>query len=293
MSQTIAPARSAGSLHQTNWRKVGLKVLFYVILIAVTLLYLSPLIWLVSTAFKSDYESTAFPLTWLPQNPTATNFDTIFNSNQAPIFRWFANSLIAATAQMVIILVTASLAAYPLARMKFRGKGIIFAVIVMTLFIPPVIFLIPNYLIVDTFGWLDTLWAIIFPGAAGAFGVFFLRQFFLTLPFELEEAAFIDGANRFQIFTRIIVPLSTSALATLAVLSFLNNWNDFLWPVYVLFSTENYTLQPGLSILQGQYTSHYPIIMAGGVVASIPVLLLFLLAQRYVIEGVSRSGLKG
>jgi len=151
----------------------------------------------------------------------------------------------------------------------------------------------PNYLIVDYFGWLDTLLAVIVPGAAGAFGVFFLRQFYLSLPGELEEAALIDGANRFQIFLRIILPLSRAPLATLAVLSFLVNWNDFLWPVYVLFSPKSLTLPPGLSILQGSYNTDYTVIMAGGVIASVPVLILYMFAQRYIIEGVSRSGLKG
>jgi hypothetical protein len=180
-----------------------------------------------------------------------------------------------------------------LARMTFRGKDILFAGIIATLFIPQFVFLMPNYLIVDYFGWLDTLLAVIVPGAAGAFGVFFLRQFFLSLPQELEEAALIDGANRYQIFLRIILPLSRAPLATLAVLSVLTNWNDFLWPVYVLFSPQNLTLPPGLSILQGAYNTNYTVIMAGGVIASIPVLVLYLFAQRYIIEGVSRSGLKG
>lgn len=140
---------------------------------------------------------------------------------------------------------------------------------------------------------LDTLLAVIVPTSAGAFGVFFLRQFFLSLPRELEEAALIDGANRFQIFIRIILPLSKAPLATLAVLSFLTNWNDFLWPVYVLFNPQNLTLPPGLAILQYAYTTNYAVIMAGGVIASIPVILIFIFAQRYIIEGVSRSGLKG
>ena len=292
MSQATmpAPARRAVPI---NWRKIGVKVFLYALLIVVTLVYISPLLWMISTAFKPDYEATQTDLSWLPNQPTTQAFDTIINSSQAPVFRWFFNSCVSATGQMLLILVTASLAAYPLARMEFPGKKLIFGTIVTTLFIPPVIFLIPNYLIVDTFGWLDTLWALIIPGAAGAFGVFFLRQFFMSLPKELEEAAFLDGANRFQTFSRIVLPLSTSALATLAVLSFLNNWNDFLWPIYVLFSPQNYTLQPGLTILQGAYTTHYPVIMAGGIIATIPVLILFIIAQRYVIEGVAQSGIKG
>jgi multiple sugar transport system permease protein len=200
---------------------------------------------------------------------------------------------VAASAQTALVLVTASMAAYALARIDFPGRNLLFAAIIMTLFIPQFVFLMPNYLIVDAFGWLDTLLAVIGPGAAGAFGVFFLRQFFVSMPHELEEAALVDGANRFQIFLRIILPLSKAPLATLAVLSFLVNWNDFLWPVYVLFSPENLTLPPGLSILQNAYSTDYAVVMAGGVVASVPVLLVFIFAQKYVIQGVSRSGLKG
>ncbi|HEX2910256.1 MAG TPA: carbohydrate ABC transporter permease [Chloroflexia bacterium] len=293
MSQVATAPRTQATTKPVNTGRLAINIILYIILIAFTLLYLSPLLWMLVTAFKPDFEASAWPLNWIPQNPTTEAFNTILNSSQAPVFRWFLNSLIAASAQTLLILVTASLAAYPLARMKFPGKGFIFAIIVSTLFIPPVIFLIPNYLIVDKLGWLDTLWALIVPGAAGAFGVFFLRQFFMSLPYELEEAAFLDGANRLQTFWQVVIPLSGSALATLAVLSFLNNWNDFLWPVYVIFTPSNFTLQPGLSILQGAYTTHYPVIMAGGIFATIPVLILFIIAQRYVVEGVAQSGLKG
>lgn len=194
---------------------------------------------------------------------------------------------------MVLVLATAAPAAYALARLDFRGRNVMFVVVISTLFIPPIIFLMPNYLIVDYLRWIDTLLAVIVPTAAGAFGVFFLRQFFVSLPIELEEAALIDGANQFQVFTRIVLPNSKPALATLTVLSFLTNWNEFLWPVYVLFSPNRLTLPPGLSILQGNYSTDYPVVMAGGVIASIPVLIVFFIAQRYFIEGVSRSGLKG
>jgi multiple sugar transport system permease protein len=134
---------------------------------------------------------------------------------------------------------------------------------------------------------------VIFPLAAGAFGVFFLRQFFIGLPRELEEAAVLDGANRFQVFMKVVVPLSRPALATLFTLSVLTNWNDFLWPLYVLFNPERLTLAPGLALLQGANQTDYSLLMAGGLLASIPVLALFIFAQRYIIEGVSRSGLKG
>jgi multiple sugar transport system permease protein len=289
----VAQAREVKTGGRSS-RKVLNWALSYAALILLTIVFVAPLLWMLSTSFKSNVEATQWPLTWIPREFSTVGYETIFRpGSEYPVHRWFINSMVAAAAHTVLVLVTASMAAYALARMEFRGKRLMFPLIIATLFIPGFIFLMPNYLIVDSFGWIDTLWAVIVPGAAGAFGVFFLRQFFLSLPKELEEAALLDGANRFQIFTRIILPLSRPALATLAVLSFLTNWNDFLWPVYVLFSPEVLTLPPGLSNLQGAYTTDYAVIMAGGVVASIPVLILFFFAQRYIIEGVSRSGLKG
>ena len=291
MAQSTAPAdiktEGGGS------RRLKL-VLSYVALIFITLLFLAPLLWMVSTSFKTNPETTQWPLSWVPREFSVEGYRELFNAtSETPVLRWFVNSMIAATAHAALVLVTAAPAAYALARMHFRGKGLMFAVIISTLFIPPIILITPLYLVVDTLGWLDTLLAVIVPSAAGALGVFLLRQFFVSLPRELEEAAVLDGANRFQIFTRIILPLSKAPLATLALLSFLTNWNDFLWPIYVLFSPQNLVLPPGLSKLQGAYDTDYAVIMAGGVLASIPVLILFLIAQRYIIEGVSRSGVKG
>jgi multiple sugar transport system permease protein len=269
------------------------KLLSYAFLILLTLIFVAPLLWMLSTSLKPNTETTALPLSWIPKPFSNEGYSTILNSSsQSPALKWLLNSLIAGLANTALILITASMAAYALARMEFRGKRVLFAMIISTLFILPIILLTPNYQIVDLFGWLDTLLAVIVPGAAGAFGVFILRQFYLSLPKELEEAAMLDGANRYQIF-RIILPLSKAPLATLAVLSFLTNWNDFLWPIYVLFTPGNLTLPPGLSILQGAYATNYAVIMAGGIIASIPVLIVFIIAQRYIIQGVARSGLKG
>ena len=266
----------------------------YAALIILTFVFVAPLLWMLSTSLKPRFQTTQFPPQWIPGEFSGYGYSTILTTaSQTPVFQWFINSMIASTAHTLLVLVTASTAAYALARMHFRGKNVMFAVIVLTLVIPQFVFLIGNYIIVEAFGWLDTLLAVIVPGAAGAFGVFFLRQFFVSLPMELEEAALIDGANRFQIFLRVIMPLSKAPLATLAVLSFLVNWNDFLWPVYVLLSPESLTLQPGLAALQGSYNTNYAVIMAGGVLTSIPVLIIYLFAQRYIIEGVSRSGVKG
>jgi len=290
-------AQATASLEgKRNRRSAGQIVrlaLSYAALIFLTLIFVAPLLWMLSTSFKTNVEATTLPLNFLPNDPSTYGYDTIFNSAGTPVLRWFVNSMLAAAAHAVLVLATAAPAAYALARMEFRGKRIFFATIIGTLFIPQFLFLVPNYSIVDAFGWLDTLLAIIVPGAAGAFGVFFLRQFFLALPEELEEAALLDGANRFQIFTRIVLPLSKPALATLALLSFLTNYNDFLWPIYVLFNPESLTLPPGLALLGFSYQTDYAVIMAGGVIASIPVLIVFLIAQRYVIEGIARSGIKG
>ncbi|MDQ3891843.1 MAG: carbohydrate ABC transporter permease [Actinomycetota bacterium] len=268
--------------------------LSYGVLILLTAVFVAPLLWMLSTSLKPNVETTRFPPTWIPEEFSGEGYSTILTtSTQTPVLLWFVNSVVAATAYMALVLITASLAAYALARMNFRGKNIFFAAIIATLFIPPITFFTPNYLIVDTFGWLDTLWSVIVPPAAGGLGVFFLRQFFISLPRELEEAALIDGANRLQIFLRVILPLSKAPLATLALLMFLINWNEFLWPVYILFTPESQTLPPGLATLQGAYTTNYTVIMAGGVIASIPVLIVYIIAQRYIIEGIARSGIKG
>ena len=269
-------------------------IAWYSLLSLLSLVFIAPIVWMLTTSFKSADEATRVPPTILPADPTSSAYDTLFTGDsQTPVLRWFLNSLVAATGQALLVLIVASMAAYALARMEFRGKKIVFALIIATLFVPIFTLIIPNFLIIDRLGWLDSLWALIVPGAASAFGVFFLRQFFLGLPRELEEAALLEGANSWQIFTKVILPLSKPALATLAVISFLTNWNDFIWPVYTLFSPDNFTLPPGLGTLQGAYNINYPVIMAGAALASIPALILFMVSQRYIIEGVSRSGLKG
>jgi len=284
--------RPAATMRPAKRRRMAPNAFTYVALYLISLIIVVPLLWMLLTSFKTDFDAINSPASPLP-NPFTPEAYATLATGDLPILRWFANSVIAAAAQTAIILVTASAAAYALARLEFRGKKIVFGAIVATLLVPGVIFLIPNYLIVDNFGWLDTLWAVIVPGSAGAFGVFFLRQFFISLPGEIEEAARVDGAGDFRIFWQIILPLSRPALATLAVLSFLTNWNDFIWPIYVLLSPENLTLQPGLSVLQGTYSTHFGIVMAGAVIASVPVLILFTLAQKQIVESVASSGVKG
>lgn len=270
------------------------KVLLWVLLALLTIIFIAPLLWMLSTSLKSNEDATRLPLSWWPRPFDVTAYQALFQtSSQTPVLRWFANSLGAGLLNTALVVAVDAPAAYALARLDFRGKKPIFGTVIGTIFVPGFVFLVPNFLIVSQLGWLDSLWAIVVPSAGGAFGVFFLRQFFLSLPAELEESAVLDGANHWQIFARIVLPNAKPALATLAVLSFLTNWNDFLWPVYVLFSPSKLTLPAGLSTLQGAATTNYPIIMAGAVIASVPVLILFVLAQRQVVESVARSGIKG
>ncbi|WP_446217063.1 carbohydrate ABC transporter permease [Micromonospora sp. IBHARD004] len=265
----------------------------YAVLLLITAVFVTPVVWMLLTSLKTYADAQQDPPSWLPDPFSTYGYDAIINNTANPVLRWFVNSMLAATLHTLLVLATASMAAYALARLRFHGRRLSFALIVGTLFLPPTSLIIPNFVIAERLGWIDTLTVVVVPGAASAFGVFFLRQFFLSIPRELEEAAVLDGANHWQVFTRVLLPLSKPALATLAVLSFLSNWNDFLWPVYVLFSPERLTLPAGLGLLQGAYVTDYPVIMAGAMLASVPVLILFVLAQRHVIQGVSRSGLKG
>ena len=267
--------------------------LFWAAIAGLTLVILGPILFIILTAFKTVDESRTVPPTMVPASPTTRAFDVLFGSDDAPVLTWFANSMIAATAHALLVVVVASMAGYALARMDFPGKRIVTALIISTLFLPGFIFLMPNFLILDRLQWLDTLWALIVPGAAGAFGVFFMRQFFTGLPKEFEESARVDGAGPFRTFFSIMLPNARPAIVTLIVLSFLANWNDFIWPIYVLFSPERLTLPVGLSKLQGAYTIDYPVVMAGAAIAAIPVLILFSFVQRYVIEGVAQGGVKG
>ncbi len=289
---TLAPPHSDATNRPPAGRRMR-RSLLHLVLGVVAALYLSPLLYMLVTSFKDRESAGASAPEWIPGPATLDAYQEIFSATDSPVLRWLVNSLLVATAHAVLVLATATPAAYALARLEFRGRGAVFTCVVATLFVPPVTLLVPNFLLVNELAWIDTLPAVIVPGAASAFGVFFLRQFFLSLPGELEEAAEIDGCNRWQIFVRVVLPLSRPALTTLALLAFLASWNDFLWPLYVLLSPESLTLPVGLANFQGANNIRYDLLMAGAVVASLPVLLLYVVAQRWVIEGVSRSGLKG
>lgn len=268
---------------------------FWVGMVLLALTFIVPILWMALTSIRTTTDSRTFPVSFIPKEITLRAYEVLFGQDQNPVGVWFLNSLVAAVGHTVLVLVVSTLAAYALARMEFRGRNLLFGIVIATLFIPGFIFMMPNYLTMQQLGWLDTLLAIIVPSAANAFGVFFMRQFFLSIPKELEEAARIDGAGTFTTLVRIVLPLAKPALVTLGVLSFLASWNEFIWPVFVLFSPEALTLPVGLATLQSShaYLTDYPVVMAGATIAAVPVLLLYIVVQRYVIEGVATSGIKG
>lgn len=271
-------------------RRSSRNPLFWLMLIVLSLVFVGPLVMVVLTSFKSRIESQQVPATILPRQWTLNAYRTLLSDPASPVLRWFGTSLLAASLHAVLTVLVASMAGYALARMHFRGRNAVFAIIISTMFIPGFIFLMPNFEMMSKLAWLDTLQAIVVPGLAGAFGVFFMRQFFLGLPPELEESARIDGAGPLTTFFRIVLPNAKAAMMTLLVLAFLGNWNDFVWPIYVLF--DKLTLPVGLSRLQGAYTIDYPVIMAGATIAAVPVLILYCVLQRYIIQGVASSGIK-
>ena len=294
---TPAAATTAAGLpdeHGRRRRGRGSNAVFWVVMVVLAVVILAPLVYMMLTSIKSEIEARSVPPTLFPGEATLRAFQVLFFGDEAsPVLRWLLNSLLAATLHSIVVVVICSMAGYALARMEFPFKNFLFGLIIATLFLPAFIFMMPNFEILNRLDWLDKIWSIVFPGAAGAFGVFFMRQFFSSIPMALEESARIDGASSWRIFASIILPNSRPAIVTLGVLSFLANWNDFVFPLYVLFSADQLTLPVGLTKLQGAYTIDYPVIMAGAALASIPVLLLYTFVQRYVIEGVASSGIKG
>jgi multiple sugar transport system permease protein len=267
------------------------RVIHYAVVVAIALIIIAPLAWMVSTAFKPTREWYSPNL--IPYQPTLADFRQLFSYPDAPVFRWFLNSVFVATVEGALTLLVCAPAAYAYARMEFRGRNILFGMLVGTLLIPGFVFLVPNFLIISQFGMQNTYWAVLLPGLGSAFGVFFLRQFFLGLPTEMEEAMLIDGASRWRILWSMVVPLSKGALATLFVLSLLASWNDYLWPLIVLTSPTILTLPVGIASFQSEYNSFPGIIMAGALIATIPVLAIFTALQRFIVQSVASAGLKG
>jgi multiple sugar transport system permease protein len=250
----------------------------------------TPLLWMVMTSIQTPDEARRFP----PVLPSGIHWQNYTDAiNAAPFGRFFLNSALVTGATVLGNLVLCSLAGYAFARFRFFGRDVLFVLLLATLMIPFQVVMIPIFMIMRELGLVDSLGALILPNLVTPFGIFLMRQFFRTLPIELEEAARIDGCSRLGTLIRIVLPLSGPALATLAVISFLWNWNDFLWPLVVIQSEHNMTLQLGLSTFQGAHSTAWTLLMAGNVLAVLPMLLAFVLAQRQFVNSIASAGIKG
>ncbi len=266
-------------------------LLIHVLLIIGAILMVVPFVWMLLTSVKSIGEATHVPPIIFPKEYKWKNFSDIFQT--LPFFKFYWNTVSTTLAKTFGQLITCSLAAYAFARISFPGRNFIFVLLLSILMIPSQAYLIPQYLIMVKMHWMNTLTALIVPGLFSAFGTFLLRQFFLSLPKELEEAAKIDGCNHFQIYYRILLPLAKPGLIALAILTALWSWNDLMWPLIVINSPDKMPLSAGLASLQGQYITNYPLLMAGSLLAIWPMILLFLFLQKHFVEGIALGATKG
>jgi multiple sugar transport system permease protein len=268
------------------------------IMVVMAIAWLLPAVWVLVTSLKLTENIVRVPPEWIPWPATIAHYgEVLFSSSRtARIGRAFLNSTVVSLGSVAVVVLTSAMAAYPLARMRFRGRDAVFALLVGSLMIPNAVVLVPQYVLVQRLGWLSTYQGLIVPEAAMtfAFGVFLLRQFFVTIPSELEDAARIDGAEPWQIFTRIVLPLSQPVLGALAIFAFRSAWNDFLWPLIAVNKPDMFPLPVALALLRGAYAAEsYGPIMAGAVLSALPLLIVFVVANRRIVEGVRVSALKG
>ncbi|HUA42439.1 MAG TPA: carbohydrate ABC transporter permease [Streptosporangiaceae bacterium] len=295
-SATSAPAASAALPPR---RRVRLPFSpWHLVLIPATIVLIFPFAWLLITSIETPAESLHFPPILTPHHLDFSNYPQALQA--APFGHFFVNSAIVAVTTVLANLVLCSLAGYAFARYRFVGRGLMFGLCMATLMVPFQVTMIPQYLITKWLGinllssvGINHIGALILPNAATAFGVFFLRQFFRTLPIEYEEAARVDGANRLVVFWRIVLPLSGPALSTLAALTFLDSWNNFLWPLIAINHTSAMTVPLGLATFQSAHSTHWTLLMAGNVMSLIPILIVFFAAQRYFVRSVAATGLSG
>ena len=266
-------------------------MVLHLILLGGATTMLMPFVWMLSSSLKKNLEVFRFPPTFIPAVPQWHNYVEIFKV--VPYGRWFLNSTFIAVTQTVLYLFVASLAGFTFARMRFPGREFIFTLYLATLMVPGQVTLIPRFIMMKELHLIDTFAAVIIPGAFNAYGVFLLRQFFTTLPDSLEEAAILDGASYFRIYWSIILPLAGPGLATLGLFSFMGAWNDFLWPLIVINSENMKPLSVGLASFHGLYETNWPYLMAASTVALIPIVLVFILAQKYFVRGIALTGVKG
>lgn len=274
-----------------NYRKIAC----FLLVLVLAIVWITPLIWSILTSFKSEVEVQTTGFSLLPAKWVVENYiDVLSDTTVTPIIKWFGNSLFVSVTHTILAVLISSMAAYAYSRLEFKGKNAIFGFLLMTMMFPSVVNLIPLYKIMDTLNWVNTLWALIFPGLGGVVNIFLIRQFMMGIPKEYDESARVDGASTWKIYTRIILPLCKPILIIVGLFSFTGSWNDFLWPTIIMNDTAKLTLTAGLRTLQVGFSIKVAHLMAVTVLAILPTLLLYLVAQKYFMEGLSlQSGVKG
>jgi multiple sugar transport system permease protein len=272
-------------------QKTLLKIAGHILLLLLVLFMLIPFLWMVATSFMDDLEVYQFPPKLIPSKLRWDNYAEALTL--LPFGRFFLNSIIMSVCIVIGQLLVCSMAAYSFSRLRFRGRDKVFGIYLSTMMIPTIVTMIPLYLIINAFHWLNTYWALIVPFVNSVWGIFLLRQFFLTLPRDLEDAARIDGASSWLIFWKIILPLSKPALATLAIFSFMASWKEFLWPLIVTNSMEMRPVEVGIAMFHHAHLAQWTYQMAAAVVVMLPIIIVFFFTQRYFIKGIALTGIKG
>ena len=273
-----------------NTKTRALRVVLYVVLIALALLMLVPFAWMLSASFKLDKDVFIFPIQWIPENPRWQNYIDIWH--KIPLSKFVLNTVKLTLIVTFLQLLTSSFAAYAFSKLQFKGKNTLFLAYIATIAVPWQVYMVPQFMMMRGMGLADTHLAIIFLQAFSAFGVFMMKQFYEGIPTELCEAARIDGMSEYQIWYRIMLPLSKPALSTLLIFTFVNTWNDFLRPLIFLNSQENWTLSMGLAKFQGTYVTQWNQMMAGALITMLPILVVYIFAQKYFVQGIVMSGIK-
>ncbi|MCL6632572.1 MAG: carbohydrate ABC transporter permease [Alicyclobacillus herbarius] len=268
-----------------------LNTINYVFLTVACVVIAIPFLWMFATSLKPDSEVFSIPLKWIGSHLQWTNYTRAVQF--FPFGRFVFNDLLVSVLGTSLTLITSSLSAYAFSRLNFKSRDQIFAAYLLTLMVPQQVIVVPMFLLMKYIGWVNTYWALILPWAFTAFGTFLMRQFYMTIPFELDEAARIDGCSHFRIYWRIILPLAKPGFAALAVFTFISYWNNLLWPLIVTNDKSKFTLPLGLQAFHGQYGTQWNLLMAGAALAVVPSLIVYLVAQRYIVEGISFSGLGG
>lgn len=268
-----------------------INTLWYVFLGLGAITMLLPLVWMVSTSLKGPGAVFTFSSQWIPRPIVWRNYVEAWNA--VPFGRFYFNSIFVAVCQTFGVLLTSSLAAFAFSRLQFPGRDKLFFLYLATLMIPGAVTMIPTFIVMRLIRWIDTYKALIIPGIFTAYGTFLLRQFFMSIPIDLEDAARIDGCNKIGIYRHVILPLAKPAMATLGTFTFIGSWNNFMWPLIMINTMEKKTLPIGLASFQGLYTTDWNLLMAASVIVMAPTVIVFLLNQRFFVEGIKLSGVKG